>query len=137
MLQQFYCLSAVVQIPARGADNACVEGFLAGAGAVLQAGAQSAAVGEPFSCWTVLVGSEEGLVLIEGNHTPLEALRLERGARAAYRLNPDRGSLVLEGRSSENSLVLTAVQPATQPGYRGQDVVLYDLAGAGCTQVKS
>jgi hypothetical protein len=114
-----------------------MDGFLADASAVLQAALQSAAVGESSSCWTVLVGSEEGLVLIEGNHTPLEAVRLERGARAAYRLKPTGGSVVLEGVSGENSLVLTATQAATQPGCWRQDMVLYDLAGPVRTQVES
>jgi len=102
-----------------------MDRLLANAGAVFESAMQAALQGVTPGCWTFLVNSDEGLVLVQGNHVPLEALRLERRASEAIRLRPQGNSFQVEARSAHSSVVLNGAAPKTPT--LPQSTILYEV----------
>lgn len=104
-----------------------MDRLLANAGAVFESAMQTALQGSNPGCWTILVGSDEGLVLVQGNHVPLEALRLERRASEAFRVRPQGGSIQVEACSRDRRFTLNGPAPAMAAAPLPLQPILYEL----------
>ena len=85
---------------------------------LLDAAAQSAASGgETCSRVTILIGQDNGIHMIAASDGadwdwPLDSLATERGARAAYRITNQNGSVRVEGREGSRRCVMETTSPA-------------------------
>ncbi len=86
----------------------------------------------------VLIGNSGAIEMIAGSDWPLESLRLERGARMAFRVRPQRRKVRVEGCGSEESCLLeretvTPAGPLRQAAYSlrpaGGELVAWPAAG--------
>ena len=72
--------------------------FWEDAGRLLEAAAEADAAGRTLTPMTVLISREGGVTLVAASDWPLDSLALDRGARTAYRVTPERNTIRVEGR---------------------------------------
>ena len=56
--------------------------------------------------WTILVSPDGGIRMVAGREWDVEALRLETGARSAYRVSRNRTGVKVEARAAGQSCKL-------------------------------
>ena len=78
---------------------------------LLDAATGAVARGENCSEMTVLITSDGGIQLCVDSDWPLDTLALDRGARAAYRVTSQRGSVRVEGQEGSRRCVLETQTP--------------------------
>jgi len=102
-----------VQVPASGNDKRFVSPFLKHAEEIFSAARQPGAE----NCeMAILVSAEGAIHVLPASGWELESLRIDRGARAAYRITRQGGSVRLEARSAGESCLFEAQKPA--PAWR-------------------
>ncbi|MBM3726749.1 MAG: hypothetical protein FJW40_15165 [Acidobacteria bacterium] len=80
--------------------------FLRDAGEILEAANAAQHAGHFTHGLTVLVGGRGPIELLASNDWPLDRLRAERGAEAAYRVTRENGRVRVEGHTRDGSCVL-------------------------------
>ncbi|MBZ5623600.1 MAG: hypothetical protein LAQ69_33480, partial [Acidobacteriia bacterium] len=74
---------------------------------------QTAREGGPDDCeMSILVNREGSIHMLAGTDWELEPLRIDQGARAAYRISRKDGRVRLEARSADESCLFEAKPPA-------------------------
>lgn len=92
-------------------EKEVVSLFWDNASRLLEAALKGAGSGPVTESITVLIGAEGGIHLIAGADWPLERLRAERGAQAAYRIQHNTGKIELIGEDGANRCRLEAARP--------------------------
>lgn len=77
---------------------------------ILATAEAAASKGETCSPLTILIGQDGAIRLL--SEWPLDSLALHHGARSAFRVSSDRGSLRVEGREGSRACVLESSSPA-------------------------
>lgn len=85
--------------------------FLEDARSIFEAARTVSAAGQTVTEFTLLVGAEGGLQLVAASDWPLERLRAERGARAAYRVEERGGRIRVEGSTGTLNCRLESDSP--------------------------
>jgi hypothetical protein len=79
---------------------------------ILATAESASAKGETCSPMTILIGQDGAIRLLVDSDWPLDSLALHHGARSAFRVSADRGSLKVEGREGARACVLESSSPA-------------------------
>jgi hypothetical protein len=79
---------------------------------ILATAESASAKGETCSPMTILIGQDGAIRLLVDSDWPLDSLALHHGARSAFRVSADRGSLRVEGRQGLHACVLESSSPA-------------------------
>lgn len=61
---------------------------------------------------TILIGHEGQIHMIADSDWPLDSLTFEHGAKTAYRVTEDNGSIRVEGREGFKTFVMESSKPA-------------------------
>lgn len=85
--------------------------LLEDAQSIFEAACALSATGQAVSEFTLLMGAEGGLHLVAASDWPLERLRAERGARAAYRVGERHGKVRVEGCTGRLNCRLESESP--------------------------
>jgi hypothetical protein len=75
---------------------------------------ESAEAGESAADLTILVGNQ-GLQMVSDLPGPLEAIRIQNGARAAYRISRRLGRVQVEGAAPGRAASLSSAPPPRLP----------------------
>ena len=86
--------------------------FIERASQLLDSAESASARGEACSELTVLIGHDGALNLIAHSDWSLDALALNRGAKAAYRITTSGGRLSVEGRQGPHRCLLESTTPS-------------------------
>jgi hypothetical protein len=79
---------------------------------ILATAEAAASKGETCSPLTILIGQDGAIRLLNESDWPLDSLALHHGARSAFRVSSDRGSVRVEGREGNRACVLESSSPA-------------------------
>jgi hypothetical protein len=60
---------------------------------------------------TILIGQEGGIHMIADSDWPLDSLSWHHGAKTAYRVSEQRGSVRVEGREGSRTCVMESAKP--------------------------
>jgi hypothetical protein len=93
------------------ADEEDVSVFWENAERVLDAAVAAARSGQATEKMTVLIGNEGGIHIIAGSDWPLERLREERGAVAAYQVEHRGKTISVQGRQGDSTCLLETSRP--------------------------
>jgi hypothetical protein len=90
-----------------------VSQFLQNAQEIFEAAESSAAAGHPTSEYTILLGSPQGGIhMVANSDWSLAALRLEHGAKLAYRVSNIAGRVTVDGNEAQRSCHMEGLTPA-------------------------
>jgi hypothetical protein len=89
-----------------------VSRFAENAQSILAAAESAAATGEACSEMTILIGQDGGIHMVADSDWPLDSLALHHGARSAYRVSGQNGSVRVEGREGSRTCVIESASPA-------------------------
>jgi hypothetical protein len=88
-----------------------VNEFLANAERILEAAGAALRSGHSPSEIAILIDGEASIHIVAASDWPLESLKAHHGARLAYRVSQNRGTVRVEGRSGSQSCVLERELP--------------------------
>jgi len=88
-----------------------VSRFLEQAIELLEGAERSAAAGEPFTEWTILITPTGAVQMLAGNDWPLASLQAHRGAGMAFRISRRAGRIRLEGRAGSRTCLFETAKP--------------------------
>lgn len=83
-----------------------MRAFWANAEDIFETARQAGRSGEPDCDWAILIGPQGHIQMLEASGWALSSLLEQNGARTAYRITRERGSVRLEGRSGSQTCVL-------------------------------
>jgi hypothetical protein len=63
------------------------------------------------SSMTILIGHEGGIHMIADSDWPLDSLSWHHGAKTAYRVSEQSGSVRVEGREGQRTCVMESAKP--------------------------
>ena len=86
--------------------------FAEQAHSILEAAESAAGHGESPSEMTILIGQDGGIHMIADCDWPLDSLTWHHGARTAYRVSEQKGTVRVEGREGSRTCVLESAKPA-------------------------
>ncbi len=86
--------------------------FAEQAQSILDAAESAASRGETCSEMTILIGQDGGIHMLADSDWPLDSLALHHGARSAYRVTGNKGSVRVEAREGARVCVLETRNPA-------------------------
>jgi hypothetical protein len=86
-----------------------VNGFAERAQQILDAAEAASRSGQPCSETTILIGEDGAIRMLTDTDWPLESLVLHHGARTAYRVTANRGTIKVEGRDGMRRCVFETV----------------------------
>jgi len=86
--------------------------FLENAQGLLEAAESATAHGETCSEMTILIGQDGAIQMIADSDWPLDSLAWHHGAKEAYRVTGDKGSVRVEGRQGSRTCVVQSPTPA-------------------------
>jgi hypothetical protein len=94
------------------ADMDLVRGLVQYTQEILATAEAAASKGETCSPMTILIGQDGAMRLVVDSDWPLDSLALHHGAKSAFRVSADSGSLKVEGREGLQKCVLESSSPA-------------------------
>jgi hypothetical protein len=86
--------------------------FVEHAREIMEAAESASGKGNGCSEMTILIGQDGALRLIKDSDWPLDSLAHHHGAKSAYRVSEQRGSVRVEGREGMRTCLLQSVSPA-------------------------
>ena len=107
-----------------------MDSFLANAAHILEAAQGCVRASQPPGDWTILVGTQGEIEMVAGTDWGLEALRRERGAAMAFRVDRNGDRVAVEGRTFSRRCRLEGETPAAVARRLLSDRAGYALARA-------
>ena len=89
-----------------------VSRLLDNANKILDAAESMRVAGHTGTDWSILIGAEGQIHMVAASESPLGFLREEHGARQAYRVSEERGSIHVQGKDESRDLLISSEHPS-------------------------